>query len=139
MATPPRIRYLVIGLAAVVVGGVVIGWLVTRNPIPELAPAAAQQKAQEFLDALRSGRIDEAWAGTSTDFKSMYGRERFRQFVKSKPVLASPVEFVSCEQKMDNPLPLLECHFRPARGSGRIVVVLQFDQTEWKIGRLSVE
>jgi hypothetical protein len=139
MPTKPRIRYLGLAIVAVIVAGVVLGWFVLRRSPPALTPAAAQALATEFLDAVRTGRVDEAWAGTSTDFKSMYGRDRFRQFVRSKPVLASPLECVRCEQKLNSSLPLVECVFRPSRGREQVVVVLQFDQTQWKIGRLSVE
>jgi len=131
-------RPLVMAAAVLVLAGVV--WLLfLRDGTPALSPDEARQKATAFLDDVRAGRADDAWAGTSADFKSMYGRERFRQFVKSKPVLKGPAEFQACEFKTNGDLRVAECTFRPAHGRGSITVVLNVDQGVWKVGRLDVE
>ncbi len=135
---PVYLRPLVVAAVVAVLAGVV--WLLfLRDPSPPLTPDEARQKATRFLDDLRAGRADDAWAGTSADFKSMYGRERFRQFVRSKPVLKVPAEFQACEFKTNGDLRVAECTFRPTHGKGSITVVLNVDQGVWKVGRLDVE
>jgi hypothetical protein len=127
----------VVPVVAVVCG--VIWFAFVRDRTPAITPDGAKEQAAAFLGEVRAGRVDDAWAGTSADFKSMYGRDRFRQFVKSKPVLKAPAEFEACEFKTDGDLRTAECAFRPAGGKGSIKVVLNVDQGAWKVGRLSVE
>jgi hypothetical protein len=135
--TPVYRRLIVIApLVAVIGAGVWLTFL--RDRSPPLSPAGAQEKAEAFLEAVRAGRADDAWAGTAADFKSMYGRDRFRQYVRSKPVLKTPATFEGCEFKTNGSLRMAECTFRPAGGKGTITVVLSIDQDSWKVGRLSV-
>jgi hypothetical protein len=104
-----------------------------------LSADLAQGIAAGFLAELRAGKVDHAWADTSADFKSMYGRERFRAYVRSKPVLKTPAEFIGCVFKVEGDLQTAECTFRPSGGKGTIKVVLNPDQGRWKVGRLAVE
>jgi hypothetical protein len=129
-------------LVVVAILGVLAGvfWFAyLRDRTPAITPDEAKEKAATFLDEIRAGRVDNAWAGTSADFKSMYGRERFRQYVKSKPVLKRPAEFEACEFKTEGDLRTAECTFRSSSGKGSIKVVLNVDEGVWKVGRLSVE
>lgn len=136
--TPVYRRLIVIALVMAVIGAGV--WFaLLRDGAPTLTPDGAQEKAEAFLEAVRGGRADDAWAGTAADFKSMYGRDRFRQYVRSKPVLKTPATFEACDFKTNGSLRMAECTFRPAAGKGAITVVLSIDQDSWKVGRLSVE
>jgi hypothetical protein len=127
----------VVPVVALLCAGVWLAFF--RDSTPTLTTDGAKEKAAAFLDEVRAGRVDDAWAATSADFKSMYGRDRFRQYVKSKPILKTPAEFDTCEFKTDSELRTAECLFRPAGGKGAIKVVLNVDQGAWKVGRLSVE
>jgi hypothetical protein len=124
---------------ALLVLGLIVWFLFFRDSVPRLSEDGARDKAVQFLDQIRGGQIDTAWEETSTDFKSMYGRDRFREYVRSKPVLKSPAEFAKCDFKSEGSLRLAECLFRPAGGKGSITVVLHPDQKTWRVGRLSVE
>jgi len=135
--TDPR---LLLALSAVLLLGMLVVWyLFIHDPTPTIMPDEAREKAATFLELIRTGRVDEAWAATSTDFKSMFGRERFRQFVRNQPVLRMAVEFESCEFPRQAQLRVVECTFRPVGGKGTIKVVLNVDQGTWKVGRLNVE
>lgn len=123
-------------LVAVSVSGL---FLFARYRIPGLSEEEARAMAAGFLAEIRAGRVDAAWSATAPDFKSMYGRDRFRTYVKSKPVLKTSTEFERCDFKVDGDLRLAECTFRPVGGKGIIKVVLSPDQRVWKVGRLAVE
>jgi|YNPMSStandDraft_1061717.scaffolds.fasta_scaffold20274_3 hypothetical protein len=136
----PISRRLLLAFSGVLLLGVAVIWyLFIHDPTPTITPGEAQEKAAAFLDQIRTGRVDEAWTETSTDFKSMYGRERFRQFVRNQPVLRMAVEFESCEFSRQAQLRVVECTFRPVGGKGTIKVILNVDQGTWKVGRLHVE
>lgn len=136
--TPVYRRLIVIApLVAVIGAGVWFTFL--RDRSPTLTSEGAHGKAEAFLEGVRGGQVDDAWAGTAADFKSMCGRDRFRQYVSSKPVLKTPVTFEACEFKTNGSLRLAECTFQPAGGKEAITVVLSIDQDSWKVGRLSVE
>jgi hypothetical protein len=137
--TPLYRRPIVLVPAGVIVAVLVVWLLFIRGGPPSLSSAQAQEMAAGFLAQVRSGKADDAWKETSSDFKSMWGQARFRTFVKSKPVLAAQVEFEACEFKTEGNLKVAECRFRPSTGKGPITVTLQPDQGRWRVGRLAVE
>ena len=50
----------------------------------------AARPPPRFLDELRAGRLEPAWQGTSTEFKSLMGLENLRDYVKTHPALKAP-------------------------------------------------
>ena len=124
---------------AVVLAAAAAWFLFVRDPTPAISDDGAQQIAAGFLADIRAGKADDAWANTSTDFKSMSGREVFRRYAKSKPVMKEPAEFVGCTFKTEGQLRLAECTFRPAGGKGTITVVLHPEGGSWKVGKLTAE
>jgi hypothetical protein len=110
-----------------------------RDRTPRLKADGAKQQATTFLEQIRSGQIDEAWAATSADFKSMYGRDRFHQYVKAHPVLKVEMEFVNCQFVTEGELRLAKCQFKPLGATGQIEVVLHPETDRWRIGRLSID
>jgi hypothetical protein len=123
-----------------VLGIIVSGWyFLVRDPTPKLTQQDAKDIATDFLNTLRAGRVDEAWAGTSNDFKSMSGREAFRRYARTHPVLKEPLEYVSCDFLTDSPLKMAECTFRSSSGPAKIKVVLHPEGGQWKVGKLAVE
>ena len=128
-----------VAVALLAAGLGLVGWLFYPGAgAPELSEAGARERAEAFLAEVRAGRADAAWAGTSSEFKSMQGRDSFRAFVRSKPALKAPAEFGACTFKPLGDLSVAECTFRPASGQGTITVVLHPDGAEWKVGRLGV-
>lgn len=118
--------------------GVGVWFVFFRDRVPNLSSEGAKDMAERFLTEVRTGRVDAAWETTSSDFKSMYGRDRFRGYVRSKPMLKSTAEFEKCEFKSEGPLRLAECTFRLG-GKSTITIVLHPDQGNWKVGRFNVE
>ena len=50
---------------------------------------AGRAIASAFLDEIRQGRVDAAWAGTTAEFKSMLGLEGLRGLVRKNRALRS--------------------------------------------------
>ncbi len=90
-----------------------------------------------FLDQIREGRVDEAWGGTTSEFKSMLGLEGLRAYVAKHPELASPAEFEGLEEIEQNDLTLAKCRFRAAASGEPITVLLAREAGEWKVERLT--
>lgn len=127
-------------VAPVVLALAACGWaLWGRDGTPSLSDAGARGIATAFLSDVRAGKVDDAWGTTSADFKSMYGRDRFRGYARSKPLLKAPAECESCEFRTEGELRIAECTFRPSSGKGVVKVVLHPHQGQWKVGRLVVE
>jgi len=49
--------------------------------------------ATGFLDDLRAGKVEDAWQGASTEFKSLMGLHSLKDLVKRHPALKAPAEF----------------------------------------------
>lgn len=122
--------------AAVLLGG----WFVLYSGRP---PSLPQEKAQEiataFLTDVREGRVDEAWAGTSAEFKSAYGRDRFRDLVRSKRRFRVVVVCESCNIDREHKPPIAECLFRTEASDSKIKVILSPENGEWKVGGISAD
>jgi hypothetical protein len=97
--------------------------------------------AEAFLAQIRDGDADSAWEGTTAEFKSFMGRDRFRRFVETHPALMDAAEFTGFQMTSPQGLPLAECTFRSQSGSesATIKVLLAREEGEWKVERVSVE
>lgn len=138
-ATPFYRRPVCLLSAFVIIGAITVWILFFRSSTPRISSSQAQEVASEFLSQIRAGHTDDAWKSTSSDFKSMWGQSRFRAFVKSKPMVTSPVEFATCEFKKEGNLQIAECRFRATSGKGTILVTLHPNEGRWRVGRLAVE
>lgn len=96
-----------------------------------------REVATEFLSQLRSGQVDDAWATTSSEFKSFMGRDRLRRFVKEHPALQKPAEFDNFQMVTTSGLNLAEFTFTAE--SATIRVLLSPGRNAWEVERLHVE
>lgn len=96
--------------------------------------------AETFLTNVRSGKVEEAWNETSTEFKSLMGRDTFRLYVKRQPVFKSEPVFDSAKPVENENMQMVECVFtvnKPKQAHIKVVLVPSDDS--WLVERLSVE
>ena len=105
--------------------------------------SAARTVIEKFHEQIRSGEVDAAWESTTADFKSDEGRDAFRRFVKSRPVLGKPLEFTELKQVEVNGLTRWEATLRPAadqKSSTTVVKTMIAEEAGvWKVERLIEE
>lgn len=128
-------------IAIVAIAALVLIWLTVRwfSGPPRLVQDDGRKTAEGFLLAVREGKVDEAWTGTTAEFKSLMGQEEFRKTVKGSQELLSPTEFEGFESKPRDGLALAEYKFRPLRGSGKVVVLLAPEGNSWKVERVAID
>ena len=110
------------------------------NLIPPPPPGDADREvAATFLQKIRDGKTDDAWAGTAAEFKSFMGKAEFAKFVKAHPQLKQPVEPDEVTTS-NNGLPLAECRFRTTGAKpATLIVTLGREADQWKVAGLKVE
>lgn len=97
--------------------------------------AAERALAETFLEGIRVGRVEEAWTGASPEFKSFMGKDQFKSFVWSNPVLKEKAVFEKAE-----PLPegkWVLCSF--AGKSKKVLLTLGPEEGGWKVVGMKVE
>lgn len=103
--------------------------------------------AVQFLDEVRTGRLQPAWEGSSTEFKSLMGVENLRDYVKAHPALKAPAEYAEVRTIDQDGRALSEYVFRASatpkpRGkpvASTIKVLLAAGDAGWKVESLAVE
>ncbi len=127
----------VAALAAIAILVVItITWM--RGP-KSLGANEGQAIAASFLSEIRAGRVDAAWEGTTTEFKSMLGLEGLRSLVKKHPVLRQEAGFVREGELLSNGITLREVVFRGDQAGSEVKVLLAPDSGSWKVERLIAE
>lgn len=107
---------------------------------PDLPADNGQAIAENFLAAIRSGKADEAWLTTTSEFKSLMGRESFREYVRKRPALKQTPKFQSAKAVENNDLKLVECQFATeGPNAGSIRVLLSPSASAWQVERLIVD
>jgi hypothetical protein len=105
----------------------------------------ARTSAVQFLDELRTGRLEPAWQSCSTEFKSLMGLENLRDYVKTHAALKSPAEFTEARPIDRNGQTMAECRFRGTwkqRGkevTTTIKVLVASADEGWKVEQVAVE
>jgi len=130
---------------------VAVLWAISALPIfaagcGRAAPPDDQEAravVEKFLEQVRTGQVDAAWESTTADFKSDEGRDAFRRFVKSRPVLSKPLEFAELKQVEVHGLTRWEAELRPAADPKTPPAVVKTMIAEeagvWKVERIVVE
>lgn len=107
---------------------------------PSLPDDNGQAIAESFLTRIRSGQMDEAWQNTTPEFKSLMGRESFRDFVRKRPFFKETPKFQGSKPLENQALKLVECQFSVDRPkAGPIRVVLAPSGSTWQVERLIVD
>ncbi|QEH36205.1 hypothetical protein OJF2_47650 [Aquisphaera giovannonii] len=68
--------------------------------------------AAEFLDDLRAGRFPEAFARTTTEFKSLMGLDTLRDYVKAHPALKGTPELADAKPSSRNGIKVTEYTYK---------------------------
>lgn len=110
---------------------------------PHLKQNEGLNIAAEFLQSIRKGAVDQAWESTTAEFKSAFGRENFRKWVRNHPVVMKDLEFVKTQPTHPGDLPR-EFLFTPASEASKpdaalIQVLLARDDRGWRVERLLVD
>lgn len=110
------------------------------NLLPPPPPGDTDREvAASFLQKVREGKTDDAWASTSAEFKSYMGRAEFAKFVKDHPQLKQPAEPGEVTTS-NNGLPLAECRYRTTGAKpATLIVTLGREADLWKVAGLKVE
>ena len=127
----------VLGALAVVAA---VWWIAFRGPSKPSVDEGRQATAA-FLGDLKSGRAAEAWQSTTSDFKSMQGKETFTKLVKSKPLLKGDFEFISTQTVEVGDSPREEYVYRakdPAAKNATVRLLLDHQDGTWRVDRLVV-
>lgn len=96
--------------------------------------------AEMFLAEIRAGKADDAWQGTTAEFKSLMGRESFLNYVKKQPSLKSEATFQAAKPIENGKMKLVECSFGAEKPKSAIIkVMLAAGPEKWQVERLSVE
>lgn len=114
-----------IGAALVVALAAVAWWFLpggTTTPADNPSGVAAA-----FLAEIRAGKVDQAWDGTGTEFKSFMGKDQFRQFVKKHAALKT--QATAGETTAQGALH--ECAFMC--GSLKVLVIVGNAGGQWKV------
>ena len=87
-------------VAVVVLAGVIVGMRRWMQPPTKPETAVGQTVVDDFLAKIRDGHAGEAWDATTTEFKSIEGRESFISTAAKAPLLKDQLHFVSTQDVM---------------------------------------
>ncbi len=125
---------LLVLIPLLVVLAVAAGWYWLQ---PSTQPGLEEGRAiaQAFLEAIRAGTPEAAWAGTTAEFKSASGRESFLTQVRSLPVLREQFDFVSAQTVTVQNQPRTEYLFRESKSGTTVRIVIGKENGSWKVDR----
>ncbi|WP_165227854.1 hypothetical protein [Aquisphaera insulae] len=110
--------------------------------------------ASAFLDDLRAGKVAEAFARTTTDFKSLMGQDNLRDYARTHPALMGTAELTGTKPADRNGIVVTEYTFRatapPTASRGKsstktspapstIKVLVMAEGKGWAVEHLSVD
>lgn len=94
--------------------------------------------AEQFLQEIQSEKSDDLWQKTSPEFKSYMGKEQFKAFVFSNPVLREKLHF-----QKEEPFPeggkWILCSFSSDKPAKTVKVFVGRDGMDWLVHGLKVE
>jgi hypothetical protein len=104
---------------------------------PSLPADQGQSIAEAFLNEIKSGKVDNAWQETTPEFKSLMGKEAFRDYVKRRPALKSEIKFESSKANQNTKMKLVEFQFRAEKPKpSKITIMLSPSESSWRVERL---
>ncbi|MFO0959468.1 MAG: hypothetical protein U0800_18880 [Isosphaeraceae bacterium] len=115
------------------------------NPSGSGAGEDGRAAADKFLEDLRAGRIEPAWQGTTTEFKSLMGLGSLKDLAKTRPALKGTPEHIDSKRIDRGGLSLVEHTYR-AQGKTKnkaidstLRVIVSRGDRGWQVEKLSVE
>ena len=130
-------QLLLVAIALVLLSG---GYLAARRLMQPPTQASAdegQASADAFLSLVRDGKAGEAWDASTTEFKSIEGRESFIRKVKATPILSEPLGFSSMQNVAVNESPRSEFLYTSSKSGGTVRVLIGYEGGAWKVDRLT--
>jgi hypothetical protein len=125
----------IILVAVLIVAVAAAVWLWSR-PASQPGVDAGRTIAETFLKHIQEGHPDQAWEGTTAEFKSAQGKESFVRELKPVKFLKEPLEFASVQTVTVQQQPRTEYSFRAKTGE-TVRVVLGREGNSWKVDRWS--
>lgn len=108
----------------------------SSQPTPEFG--SGRKITEEFLKEIQAGNTDGVWQKTSSEFKSYMGKEQFKAFVFSNPVLREKLHF-----QKEEPFPeggkWILCSFSQDKPSKTVKVFVGRDGMDWLVHGMKVE
>jgi len=128
-----------IGLVLVLalVAGVYLALRYFRKPQTQPSPEVGQTVAEDFLKKVRAGDPGKAWDSSTSEFKSIEGRESFIRKSKSTAVLKEQLQFASSQQVMIQDEPRTEYLFQSPKAKV-VRLLVGHEQGNWKVDRLTL-
>ena len=103
---------------------------------------AVQASADAFLDDIVAGRIDAAYARTSTNFRATHNADQFQGLVDQYPALRAHTSrsyaFLNVSQQLGGPVGTVRMTILSSNSSLSFTLVFVQDEDEWKVDRLTV-
>lgn len=126
---------IVIAMLALLIGG----YFGLRHLMrPPTQPTVDEGRAivEAFLANIREGKAGEAWDASSTEFKSIEGRESFTRKSKTTDLLREPLQFGSTQDVKVQNTPRTEFLYTSSKSGKTVRVLVSYEGDGWKVDRL---
>jgi hypothetical protein len=135
----PANRRVLVALVAVLLltGGYCLFKFFNRPPT-QPTPEQGQAVVEAFLTLVRQGKAGEAWDSSTTEFKSIEGRESFIRKAKASPLLKENLKFNSMQKVSVSNSPRLEFLYQSPTKSKIVRVLVGYEAGAWKADRLTL-
>lgn len=94
--------------------------------------------ADTFLKLITNGKIEEAWDGTSAEFKSYMGKAQFKSTVAMNPFLKKELTFEKAEKDEKSKM-LTNCSYMDANRKKKIIVIIGPDPDTVRVQGMKIE
>ena len=107
------------------------------NKAPE---GDSQEKtiSDSFLKLVSAGKTEEAWNGTSAEFKSYMGKAQFQSIVIANPFLKKEVTFEKAE-KDEKTKVLTYCSYKESKSKKTFIVIVGPDPDALRVQGMKIE
>jgi hypothetical protein len=137
-ASPASRRVLAALIAMLLITGGYYAFKILNRPPTQPSPEEGQAVVEAFLTLVRQGKAGEAWDSSTTEFKSIEGRESFMRKVKASPLLKENLKFNSMQKVSVGNSPRLEFLYQSPTNSKIVRVLVGYENGAWKPDRLTL-
>jgi hypothetical protein len=137
-SSPAKRRLLAALAAPLILAGGYYAYKLLNRPPTQPSPEEGQTVVEAFLTLVRQGKAGEAWDSSTTEFKSIEGRESFIRKVKASPLLKENLKFNSMQKVSVGNSPRLEFLYQSPTNSKIVRVLVGYEAGAWKADRLTL-
>ncbi|MFZ4610572.1 MAG: hypothetical protein ACOYNM_12195 [Gemmataceae bacterium] len=94
--------------------------------------------SDSFLNLVAAGKTEEAWNGTSAEFKSYLGKAQFQSTVAANPFLKKEVTFEKAE-KDEKTKVLTYCSYKESKSKKTVIVIVGPDPDALRVQGMKIE